>query len=1064
LTPQWKSTLRRLFWGGFDGARLATRACFVLGILLLTAVWRIDAAVKTAYSTGWTEAGIRLPGSAWVTTYIIVSLAAFVALLVAVLIWQARDDVGPDDAGGQQLLKWLSWGVAGVAAIAAVVGAFFRHHAATGGVAHDLTFALICDAVALGSLGVAVVFVLVDRPGGASFRVQRMLQRHRINLIAVAGLALVLTVVPQTSGQAIDSIRTWLTFTGHGMDRASFGLATAVLLALVVYESSARLTRIAVSPATVGFVRPTRWFVAAAVLVALWMIATRFHLVGPALLISAGILAIVGLLELIGPKPQADAAPDPQAPPAQTAVAAPALPDEPMPEYLGIVPLLAISAITIASAIDAALSDQGHVRLSSIGVLVPGLILALVAVLMTRKGNLLALDPHPSWKLVVIAFAAVLGLAAHLILGYKMLPATQSQWLAAGVGFLALLSGVLYAWALFHADPSEDLEHGLLAIPVALAAGVAVFFGLHYDAHAVGNVLGVFGVVNLSLAFILAEFNYVVSWSLRRRAPRLLHALGMQQLPIVALIFIAWALIGLIKWPAEIHDARVIDPRVAAPGTEYQPRPSLAGAFARWVAAQPELAGPGTDPLPLVVVATHGGGIRAAYWTALALDCIVGVSTEGTTLKPEDPATCDAKRRSAAEQRRAARRIFLASGVSGGALGLYAYAEKLLRNDGSLGPERKWVSNNLGGDFAADTMGWALFHDVPNHFFAVRSRRGGICRVHLHLGGRQCLTQDRGAVIEEAFDRHNAPGTTNGLRYVWDLRASPDRADRRRGESVPLLIMNSTVTGGKTRATNSAANLSDWPGPERSQLGPGNLVDTRPVAGTPDVSDALCRGKDMRLSTAAMLAARFPFVSPSGRIAGACLLDKEDARQSRAACARTSPSCEMRLVDGGYAENSGLLTVELLLPSLRALVIRHNADRSQRPIAIVLVELDNHYRATINGATAAKGATDQTFVPLETSFGAHGAAEMLARAAAYRVTRDGCTITISPGLHPGLLAPLGWELSADAQKDLKAGLVRARPTEADDPGRAVRRLRLLQQWLGDEPPLVMGRPLTDCIP
>src|SRR4029077_1577697 len=86
-------------------------------------------------------------------------------------------------------------------------------------------------------------------------------------------------------------------------------------------------------------------------------------------------------------------------------------------------------------------------------------------------------------------------------------------------------------------------------------------------------------------------------------------------------------------------------------------------------------------PLPFVLVAAHGGGIRAAYWTALALDCIVGVSTENVTkaqVAADDPdsrqATCESPRRTATRQQQAARRIFLASGVSGGAMGLYAYA------------------------------------------------------------------------------------------------------------------------------------------------------------------------------------------------------------------------------------------------------------------------------------------------------------------------------------------------------------------------------------------------------
>ena len=72
-----------------------------------------------------------------------------------------------------------------------------------------------------------------------------------------------------------------------------------------------------------------------------------------------------------------------------------------------------------------------------------------------------------------------------------------------------------------------------------------------------------------------------------------------------------------------------------------------------------------------------------------------------------------------------------------------------------------------------------------------------------------------------------------------------------------------------------------------------------------------------------------------------------------------------------------------------------------------------------------------------------------ARALAYRMRPAGCTVTISPGLHPGLTAPLGRELSAGARDDLREGLVRAHPTEFGE-GRyqAILDLRRLQEWLG----------------
>src|SRR5260221_5697713 len=125
----------------------------------------------------------------------------------------------------------------------------------------------------------------------------------------------------------------------------------------------------------------------------------------------------------------------------------------------------------------------------------------------------------------------------------------------------------------------------------------------------------------------------------------------------------------------------------------------------------------------------------------------------------------------------------------------------------------------------------------------------------------------------------------------------------------------------------------------------------------------------------------------------------------------------MRLVDGGYAENSGLFTIDALWPKLRQLVVAYNTSDPPPPrqIAPVIVELDNHYRASEPSEIPGSGTGLETIVPPATGFGAHDAMETYARALAYRLRPRDCTVTISPGLHPGLTAPLGWELSDAAQ-------------------------------------------------
>jgi hypothetical protein len=146
-----------------------------------------------------------------------------------------------------------------------------------------------------------------------------------------------------------------------------------------------------------------------------------------------------------------------------------------------------------------------------------------------------------------------------------------------------------------------------------------------------------------------------------------------------------------------------------------------------------------------------------------------------------------------------------------------------------------------------------------------------------------------------------------------------------------------------------------------------------------------------------------------------------------------------------------LFTIAALWPSLRQLIVHYNhATRIHpRPIAVVILEIDNHYRPSLSSPPAAKSNAGQTLVPLVTALGGRSAIETFSRADAYRLVPPGCAVTISPGLHPGLLAPVGWELSEGARDELRQGLFRVRPNARHkDAALPVQQLRKLQFWLG----------------
>jgi hypothetical protein len=1045
------------------GSRITTRALIVCGTLGLVFAWRLDAALKTAYDTDWVVPGddLRLPTAAWSLAHVVVGVFAVAFLAGAALLWRRREV--PNVLSGP--LGPTSGVLAGLAVALAVAAGGARWLAAHDGGKGAVTAVVALNGVALLAL-LTLALVNGNRfaAGGQGLAVLfgRVLARQRMNVVVVFALVAALALIGDTSGQAIDSIRSWTPLVldgGHfhwssfGAARLTLGLASAVLLALVVYESGLRLAQ-----AEVGLDPPpfAQHLVLALAITAAGALGWWLLPLGPGLLLlGVGLLLIVALdiPDLPGPALTEEALL-----PAELNAA----------EWLAIVPLLGLAATSVTAAVEAGLA--GGVNTNALVMLGPALILGSVAVVFTRRVHVRKMEEVGALARLLVAAAIVV--ASLLILFFAR------RWLAALWGLAWLVSLVAYAWWLFQHDAGEDAPWRRFSVPVAAAGGIAVLLGIHAEPLGVGKLLGVFTLALLALAAAVLLLHIAVRATLHLRPPTLLWWFGLRQLPVLTLLLAWWIAVGVVQTfigPVSLHDARLTD-RIRVGRSSATP--PLERAFDRWTTAQSDLRGPARQgPVPLVLVAAHGGGIRAAYWTAAALDCLVGVSAQNldpSTLDSVDEdvrnaereATCTSRRRTLPQQQVAARRIFMASGVSGGAVGLYAYARELLHK-GWLGPGQGWLDQRLADDFAAPTVGWALYHDVPNRLLGLHPDTGAPC-------GRTffgtCLRQDRGAVLEESFD-DEWRGLQSGwaqLRRSYELRyAKRGTLVRRRASLLPLLVMNATLTGGKARAVISAANLGSWPAADADDPERGN--DRLPLAGTVEVRDALCESNDLRLSTAAVLAARFPYVTPSGRIAGRCGDDGADPRDKRAACAiESAKRCEGRFVDGGYAENSGLFTLVNVWPSLRSLIVDYNVKaraQGRRQIAPMIVEIDNHYQASLRASVPSGGIASETLIPPATAFGSRDAMQTFARAAAYRILPSECTITISPSLHPGLIAPLGWELSRAAREDLRSGLTRKYPADASGTA-MVRRLRQIQARLAapSERKVVVGKPLARCRP
>jgi hypothetical protein len=315
--------------------------------------------------------------------------------------------------------------------------------------------------------------------------------------------------------------------------------------------------------------------------------------------------------------------------------------------------------------------------------------------------------------------------------------------------------------------------------------------------------------------------------------------------------------------------------RASAPALDTLPASPLADRtleqyFTEWWKELAEQE-PGTGPVPVVLVAADGGGVRAAYWSASVL-----AQLEDDTAKERIPFS---------------RHVFAISGVSGGALGGATFAAVVARRvqqraDSDSRSRVAEVDAVLGRDFLSPTLATLLFPDLLQRFIPLP------------------VFNDRAIALEKSWERG------------WDV-AHPDDAGRFRHpfhelwntnpHAVPLLFLNSTVV-----ETGQRAVIHPLRAYEEGKEGPlGDTLDVSQVLGTA-----------LPLSTAAHLSARFTYVSPAGSV---------DTH-------RKGSDRWIRLVDGGYFDNSGTATLQEIA---RALQQTHAAMSGARPMRLIVLHIPN---------------------------------------------------------------------------------------------------------------------------
>ncbi|MEM9780203.1 MAG: hypothetical protein AAF813_09800, partial [Pseudomonadota bacterium] len=297
--------------------------------------------------------------------------------------------------------------------------------------------------------------------------------------------------------------------------------------------------------------------------------------------------------------------------------------------------------------------------------------------------------------------------------------------------------------------------------------------------------------------------------------------------------------------------------------------------FLAWLECRPDYATTlkNGQKYRVILVAAQGGGLYAAYQSASFL---AGIQDEYPDF---------------------ARQIFAMSGVSGGSVGVSVFAALLHDNPPRvagysgctdtipiLRSARHFqdaVDDVLQQDYLASVGAALLFPDLLARFWP-----------------QPIVSADRATALERAFEGHYARAVPDGTGLTRDVLTRWNW----RGDT-PMLLLNTTDVSTGSRMLISSP-LPDFP--------------HKRMATYRQLSDCYGEGacEAPSLSTAMLLSARFPVVTPAGSIAlPSCNRDTSNTLLCDPGGEHARPKA--RFVDGGYYENSGLDTIADLLEVLQ---------------------------------------------------------------------------------------------------------------------------------------------------
>jgi hypothetical protein len=559
-----------------------------------------------------------------------------------------------------------------------------------------------------------------------------------------------------------------------------------------------------------------------------------------------------------------------------------------------------------------------------------------------------------------------------------------------------------------------------------LVAGILLFFVVGGFAAAFGSGLGVIATALLALLAATLVLGGTVVLIQDRLAPEVFWYKGirLRSVPVTAILLLTIAFTTSIGSDIDVHGVRGLVTGSAPPAPPAT-RPTMTQAVDQWLATtqgcgHTVVSGGVTYRLrPMFLLGAEGGGIRAAYWTTAGLDLFRGAVTASTDSvdwsAPTTPNRC-------------ATALF-AGGASGGAVGLTLArfaGPGLARDQAAAIASPDALGAATSGLFVRDTTYAATgvpFFGAPGYAAA-------------KVSGPVWL--DRAGLMETSWEASSDLDTP-----FWPADGPVSTA------ATGSLILNSTRVADGCRMWVSQVQLAaaDQQSCDFSPTPAGHTVDLFAALdaganGTPAATD-FCFGP-LTAATGAMLASRFPFVTPSG-VAGPC-----------------AGQLEQQLVDGGYVENSGLGTIVDLAPVWLQAVQRRNAAalRSGGAPVDVIVPVVMYFDNGTGGDLVASppAPTAEILVPSTTNGRAKGAlvetpallrnaARAIATPSLFGTSTDAPAalldqidawrpkpvVVVHQSTFPAVTAPLGWVLSQESMATMDRALAQQANPNTPEP-------------------------------